>query len=46
MLITFHIKGASLTDEGMKIAQKITRKHRILEKFLIEVLNIKQEKCT
>ncbi len=36
-------KGASLTDEGMKIAQKITRKHRILEKFLIEVLNIKQE---
>lgn len=36
-------KGASLTDDGMKIAQKITRKHRILEKFLIEVLNIKQE---
>lgn len=36
-------KGASLTDKGMRIAQKITRKHRILEKFLIEVLNIKQE---
>ena len=27
-------RGASLTDEGMRIAQKITRKHRILEKFL------------
>ena len=36
-------KGASLTDEGMKIAQKITRKHRILEKFLMDVLKIKEE---
>lgn len=36
-------KGASLTDEGMRIAQKITRKHRILEKFLIDVLKIKDE---
>ena len=36
-------KGASLTDEGMKIAQKITRKHRILEKFLIDILKIKEE---
>ena len=36
-------KGATLTDEGMKIAQKITRKHRILEKFLIDVLKIKEE---
>ena len=36
-------KGATLTEEGMKIAQKITRKHRILEKFLIEVLKIKEE---
>lgn len=36
-------KGASLTDEGMKIAQKITRKHRILEKFLSDVLKIKEE---
>ena len=36
-------KGATLTDEGMQIAQKITRKHRILEKFLIEVLKIKEE---
>ncbi len=36
-------KGAVLTGEGMKIAQKITRKHRILEKFLIDVLKIKEE---
>ena len=36
-------RGASLTDEGMKIAQKITRKHRILEKFLLEVLKVKHE---
>lgn len=36
-------KGASLTDEGMRIAQNITRKHRILEKFLTDVLNIQKE---
>ena len=36
-------KGATLTDEGMQIAQKITRKHRILEKFLNDVLKIKEE---
>ena len=36
-------KGATLTDDGMKIAQKITRKHRILEKFLIDILKIKEE---
>ena len=36
-------KGATLTDEGMKIAQKITRKHRILEKFLTDILKIKEE---
>lgn len=36
-------KGAFLTAEGNKIAQKITRKHRILEKFLKDVLNIKDE---
>ncbi len=36
-------KGAVLTQEGMKIAQKITRKHRILEKFLKDILKIKDE---
>ena len=33
-------KGANLSSEGYKIAQKITRKHRILEKFLTDVLKI------
>lgn len=36
-------KGASLTEDGIKIAQKITRKHRILERFLKDVLKIKDE---
>ena len=36
-------KGSTLTDEGMKIAQKITRKHRILEKFLLDILKVKEE---
>ena len=36
-------KGANLTEEGSKIAQKITRKHRILERFLKDVLKIKDE---
>ena len=27
----------------MKIAQKITRKHRILEKFLLDILKVKEE---
>jgi len=36
-------RGAYLTDNGMKIAQKITRKHRILEKFLMDILNVKPE---
>lgn len=39
----FPYKGASLTDKGMEIAQKITRKHRIIEKFLRDVLKIKHE---
>ena len=36
-------KGATLTEDGMKIAQTITRKHRILEKFLTDILKIKEE---
>ncbi|MCL2116693.1 MAG: metal-dependent transcriptional regulator [Methanobrevibacter sp.] len=36
-------KGAILTEKGIKIAQKITRKHRILERFLSDVLKIKEE---
>ena len=31
-------KGAVLTKDGLKIAKKITRKHRLLERFLCDVL--------
>ncbi len=36
-------KGAILTDKGFKEAEKVTRKHRILERFLKDVLKIKDE---
>jgi len=36
-------KGANLSNKGFRVAQKITRKHRILEKFLTDVLHIKNE---
>ncbi|WP_414468806.1 DtxR family transcriptional regulator [Methanobacterium sp. ACI-7] len=37
-------KGAVLTKEGLKIAKKITRKHRLLERFLCDVLKIKKDR--
>jgi DtxR family Mn-dependent transcriptional regulator len=37
-------KGAVLTEEGIKIAKKITRKHRLLERFLCDILKIKKDK--
>jgi DtxR family Mn-dependent transcriptional regulator len=37
-------KGAVLTKEGLKIAKKVTRKHRLLERFLCDVLKIKKHK--
>ncbi len=36
-------KGATLTDNGMKIGQLIIRKHTILELLLTDILKIKQE---
>jgi DtxR family Mn-dependent transcriptional regulator len=33
--------GSSLTEKGLEGAQKITRKHRLLERFLSDVLHIK-----
>jgi DtxR family Mn-dependent transcriptional regulator len=36
-------KGAILTDKGLTVSQKITRKHRILERFLKDILKIKDE---
>jgi DtxR family transcriptional regulator, Mn-dependent transcriptional regulator len=37
-------KGAKLTDKGLKIAEKITRKHRLLERFLYDVLRIRRDR--
>ncbi len=36
--------GSTLTEKGLKEAQKITRKHRLLEKFLSDVLHIGKDK--
>jgi len=37
-------KGVSLTEEGLKVARKLKRKHRLLEVFLTELLHINCEK--
>lgn len=36
--------GSTLTDKGLQEAQKITRKHRLLENFLSNVLHIRNDK--
>jgi DtxR family Mn-dependent transcriptional regulator len=36
--------GSSLTEKGLKEAKKIARKHRLLEKFLSDVLHIGKDK--
>lgn len=36
-------QGATLTDEGLKIGEKITRKHRLLERFLHDILKIRKD---
>jgi len=33
-------KGAKLTEKGLKIAKNITRKHRLLERFLHDILKL------
>jgi DtxR family transcriptional regulator, Mn-dependent transcriptional regulator len=35
--------GSALTEKGLQSAQKIARKHRLLEKFLSDVLHIKND---
>jgi len=37
-------KGARLTNKGRRIANKISRKHRLLERFLSDVLGIEPSK--
>ncbi len=36
--------GSTLTEKGLIEAQKVTRKHRLLEKFLTDVLHIGKDK--
>ncbi|MCX8153621.1 MAG: metal-dependent transcriptional regulator [Candidatus Bathyarchaeota archaeon] len=36
--------GTTLTNEGQRLAEKIARKHRLLERFLHDVLRIDKEK--
>jgi DtxR family Mn-dependent transcriptional regulator len=37
-------KGATLTEEGMRIGSTIKRRHRLLERFLVDILGIDKEK--
>ena len=37
-------QGVTLTEKGMKIAAKMTRKHRLLERFLHDILKIGKER--
>jgi len=37
-------KGVTLTETGMSLARRVRRRHRLLEKFLTEVLGMKREK--
>jgi DtxR family Mn-dependent transcriptional regulator len=36
-------RGSTLSDEGLQVARRITRKHRLLERFLCDVLRIKKD---
>jgi DtxR family Mn-dependent transcriptional regulator len=36
--------GARLTDKGLQVAEKVTRKHRLLERFLHDVLRIRNDR--
>jgi len=36
--------GAKLTDKGLQVAEKVTRKHRLLERFLHDVLRIRNDR--
>jgi DtxR family Mn-dependent transcriptional regulator len=36
--------GAQLTSDGFQVAERVTRKHRLLERFLHDVLRIREDK--
>ena len=38
----FQYKGVKLTEEGLKRAKKVTRKHRLLERFMYDVLKLEK----
>jgi len=38
-------KGVTLTDEGRRLGRRVTRKHRILERFLHSVLKIREDRA-
>jgi DtxR family Mn-dependent transcriptional regulator len=37
-------QGTRLTAEGLKLGEKVTRKHRLLERFLYDILRIRKDK--
>jgi DtxR family transcriptional regulator, Mn-dependent transcriptional regulator len=37
-------KGVTLTEEGNRIGSKIKRRHRLLERFLVDILGVSNEK--
>lgn len=36
-------RGVSLTDEGLTIARRVKRRHRLLERFFVDILGMKTE---
>ena len=38
-------KGASLTSEGMEIGRSVIRKHRLLERFLVDVVGAPRDQA-
>lgn len=38
----FQYKGVKLTEDGLKLAKKVTRKHRLLETFMFDILKLKK----
>jgi DtxR family Mn-dependent transcriptional regulator len=37
-------RGVRLTNKGFQVAEKVTRKHRLLERFLHDILRIRRDK--
>jgi DtxR family Mn-dependent transcriptional regulator len=44
LVVYIPYKGAQLTGKGMALAQKVVRKHRLLEVFLYDTLKLPREK--